>query len=148
MPTREMVPAEMMKALQEAGYRATAARRAVVDAVSGRRRPFTSADILVELRGRSGIGRATIFRTLDVLQQLGLLDRVEHADGSFGYVACPSGHHHHAICSGCGLVVDLRACGVGREAEEEALAAGFAVQGHRLEYFGLCTSCQRDDGGG
>ncbi len=136
---------EMMRALHSAGYRSTGSRRVVVDAIARRRRPFSSAEILEEIQtGTRTVGRATVFRTLDVLQDLGMLDRVEHPDGSWGYVACPRGHHHHAICSVCGLVVDLRGCDVGSQAEAEALQVGFSIQGHRLEYYGLCRSCQEN----
>ena len=134
---------EMMDALRGAGYRMTRSRRSVVEAIASRRRPFSSAEILGQVSGQEGsVGRATVFRTLDVLQDLGMLERVEHPDGSWGYVACSRGHHHHAICSGCGLVVELRICDVERNAETEATRAGFAIRGHRLEYYGLCSSCQ------
>lgn len=137
-------PAELMKSLRAAGYRSTGSRRAIVDAVIRRRRPFSSADILAEVHdGERSVGRATVFRTLDVLHSAGILDRVENSDGSQSYVVCPAGHHHHAICSSCGLVVDLRGCDAGRQAELEAQAAGFAIQGHRLEFYGLCRACSR-----
>jgi Fur family transcriptional regulator, ferric uptake regulator len=140
---KDPTPAEMMTALQQAGYRMTTARRAVVAAVAGRKRPFSSAEVLEEvLGGDRSVGRATVFRTLDVLQDLGMLGRVENPEGGHGYVACQRGHHHHAICSGCGIVVDLPGCHLGAEVEEEARAAGFALTGHRLEYFGLCQACQ------
>lgn len=139
----EEVSTGMMAALRRAGYRATGSRRAVVDAIARRHRPFSSADILEEIQaGSRTVGRATIFRTIDVLQDLGMLDRVEDRDGGWGYVPCPQGHHHHAICSRCGLVVDLRGCDVERVAEREAVQVGFAITGHRLEYYGLCSDCQ------
>ena len=143
MSEREPNPGEMMRALQKAGYRMTSARRAVVDAVVSRSRPFSSADILELVQaGGDGIGRATVFRTIDVLHGIGLLGKVQHLDGSYGYVACMQEHHHHAICSGCGLVVDLPGCVIDPGAEKDALAAGFLLKGHRLEYYGLCGECQ------
>ena len=139
-------PGEMMQTLQKAGYRTTAARRAVVDAVAGRTRPFSSSEILEDvLAGDRSVGRATVFRTLDVLHGLGMLGRIDFPDGGHAYVACMQGHHHHVICSMCGLVVDLPGCHVSVGAEEEARAAGFTLTGHRLEYFGLCQACQNKE---
>lgn len=143
MSGRGPEPGEMMRALQRAGYRMTSARRAVVDAVACRTRPFSSADIMDDVQtGDGGIGRATVFRTIDVLLGIGMLGKILHPDGSYGYVACMQEHHHHAICSGCGLVVDLPGCVIDAGAESQALAAGFLLKSHRLEYFGLCEECQ------
>jgi Fe2+ or Zn2+ uptake regulation protein len=134
---------EMMGALQQAGYRMTSARRAVVDEIASRTRPFSSTDILDKvLAADGGIGRATVFRTLDVLLGIGMLGRIQLADGAFGYVVCMQEHHHHAICSGCGLVVDLPGCVIDSESESQAIAAGFLLKSHRLEYYGLCGECQ------
>jgi Fur family transcriptional regulator, ferric uptake regulator len=130
--------------LQKAGYRTTAARRAVIEAILAKDRHFTGGDIVDELAGADGaVGRATVFRTLDLLVELEVIGRVHRADGASGYVLCPRGHHHHAICSRCGLVLDLPGCPLGQAAEEEAQIAGFRLQGHRLEYFGLCSDCQK-----
>lgn len=143
-----LTPNELMRSLRAAGYRSTGSRRAIVDAVLRRRRPFSSADILAEVcDGDHLVGRATVFRTLDALHSAGMLDRVEQPDGSHSYVLCPSGHHHHAICSNCGVVVDLRGCDAGKAAELEARAAGFAIQGHRLEFYGLCRVCSASEAG-
>lgn len=139
----ESSASRVLRALREAGYRITAARRAVVEAVLGRDRQFTGADIVAQVAapGRS-VGRATVFRTLEVLVDLGVVGRVHTPGGGQGYVLCPQGHHHHAICSRCGLVVDLPGCPLDGAAEREARLTGFRLQGHRLEYYGLCLTCQ------
>ena len=90
----------------------------------------------------SGVGRASVFRTLDLLVDLGLIGRVHPPGGGRGYVLCPQAHHHHVICSRCGLVLDLPGCPIGAESEQLALTAGFRLQGHRLEYYGVCERCQ------
>lgn len=134
----------MLTRLQEAGLRMTSARRAVVDAVAGRDRHFTGADVLAEVENRS-VGRASVFRTLDLLVDLGLMARVHPPAGGSSYVLCPQDHHHHVICSRCGLVLDLPGCPIGTESEQQARSAGFRLQGHRLEYYGICKHCQEDN---
>jgi Fur family transcriptional regulator, ferric uptake regulator len=133
----------MLLRLQEAGHRMTSARRAVVEAVAGRERHFTGADVLAEVEDRT-VGRASVFRTLDLLVDLGLIGRVHPPSGGSSYVLCPQDHHHHVICSKCGLVLDLPGCPIGGELEQQARSAGFRLQGHRLEYYGVCERCQED----
>lgn len=143
MSNSELTVPQVLQSLQQAGYKVTSARRAVVEAVLGRERHFTGGDIVAEVAGADrSVGRATVFRTLEVLVDLGLIGRVHPPEGGQGYVLCPRGHHHHAICSQCGLVLDLPGCPLGTEVEKDARRAGFRLQGHRLEYYGLCQACQ------
>lgn len=133
----------MLRRLQEGGHRITSARRAVVEAVAGRERYFSGADVLTRVEDiNRSVGRASVFRTLDLLVGAGLIGRVHPPGGAPSYVLCPRDHHHHVICSSCGLVLDLPGCPIGTETEEMASAAGFQLQGHRIEYYGVCRSCQ------
>ncbi|MGE5618222.1 MAG: Fur family transcriptional regulator [Sphingomonadaceae bacterium] len=135
---------KVLRTLQLAGYRATAARRAVIEAVLEKERHFSGAELLAEVAAADrSVGRATVFRTLDVLVELGVLGRVHRPEGGHGYVLCARDHHHHhAICSRCGLVVTLPGCPIDSVAERDAAAAGFRLEGHRLEYYGICLACQ------
>lgn len=137
---------QVLGSLQQAGYKVTAARRTVIETVLGKDRHFTGAELVAEVFAADrSVGRATVFRTLDVLVDLGVIGRVHRPEGGHGYVLCPRGHHHHAICSRCGLVLDLPGCPLSSEAEQDTLVAGFRLQGHRLEYYGLCQACQTKD---
>lgn len=134
--------AAALQVLQDAGYRVTSPRRAVVEAVVGRDRHFTWADIAAQVSGSDrSVGRATVFRTLEVLEELNLIGRIHHPDGGQGYVVCPQEHHHHAICSRCGLVVNLPGCPLGSEVEHKARSAGIHLRGHRVELYGVCKDC-------
>jgi Fur family transcriptional regulator, ferric uptake regulator len=143
MDERESTVNTMLSRLQETGLRMTSARRAVVEAIAGRDRHFTGADVLAEVGDRS-VGRASVFRTLDLLVDLGLMARVHPPGGGSSYVLCPQDHHHHVICSSCGLVLDLPGCPLGTESEQQARSVGFHLQGHRLEYYGICKRCKED----
>src|SRR5690606_37213318 len=94
--------------LEQAGHRLTEPRVQLVKAVAAReQRPFTGEDLYEGLRG-TGLGRATVFRTLRLLQQLGVLARLHLADGCQRYIVTPaagsrgSGHHDRLICRECG----------------------------------------------
>ena len=133
----------MIDALDGAGERLTEPRRAVADLVAGRDGHFTAAELVEDARLRNpGIGRATIFRALDLFASLGLVERVDLPGGEHAYVACESAHHHHAICTGCGRSLDVDDAGLSEVLSRIGARSGFAVTTHRLEIFGLCAMCQ------
>src|SRR6478609_7073644 len=111
--------------LEGAGYKRTAARWALLAAVAEQSGPFSAAEIYAALRQRApGVGRATVFRTLDLLASLGLAQRIgeERAGGGAMYVACAGAHHHHLICSACHSVSEFA------QGELEALISAVAAE--------------------
>ena len=134
-----------LTALERAGYRLTDARRAVALLIAERVGHFSAADLVAEARVRRlGIGRATIFRTLDVLSELAVVERIDLPSGEHAYVGCAASHHHHVICSRCGRTADIEDAGLKSVVREVARQTGFRVDEHRLELFGLCAACQAD----
>ena len=89
--------ASLVDAMDAAGYRLTEPRRMVAELIAAREGHFTAADLIDDARVRRlGIGRATIFRVLDLLTELELLERVGLPSGEHAYVPCrPRRHHHH-----------------------------------------------------
>jgi Fe2+ or Zn2+ uptake regulation protein len=91
----------------------------------------------------SGIGQATVYRTVALFSELGLLHRVQTLTGDVCYTAIRPGHRHPLVCGSCRRVVDF----VGdddlprlhRRLQRET---GFAVYGHHLEVYGICPECQ------
>jgi Fur family transcriptional regulator, ferric uptake regulator len=134
-----------LTALERAGYRLTDARRAVAQLIADQVGHFSAADLVAEARARRlGIGRATIFRTLDVLSEIGVVERVDLPTGEHAYVGCAASHHHHVICSRCGRAAEIADAGLRTLVREVARQTGYRVDEHRLELFGLCAACQAD----
>jgi Fur family ferric uptake transcriptional regulator len=130
-------------ALGQAGYRPTAARRAVVDLIARHDGHFTAADLVDDARRRGlRIGRATIFRTLDVLVELRAVERLDLPTGEHAYVACEPVHHHHVVCSNCGRSSDANDAGLRAVVRDIERQTGYRIDEHRLELFGLCPACQ------
>ncbi|MDQ3855576.1 MAG: transcriptional repressor [Chloroflexota bacterium] len=135
--------------LQRSGYRLTPARTSVLSALSRREGSFTAAEVLHDLEASAPeVGRATLFRTLDLLISLGTLERVRLPGGLDGYVLCGPPHHHHIVCTACGVVGEVPG-----EALEAALSAaveatGFALEHHALELSGTCRACLGPAAGG
>jgi Fur family ferric uptake transcriptional regulator len=134
-----MPDAEILDYLREAGFRDTASRRAVVT-TAVRLGRFSAAEIVDELRG-DGIGRATVFRTLELLTSLGLLDQL-HTDPRHPYTVCSPRHHHHLVCTSCSKVTEVTLPAVERAVRSLADQAGYRLDGHLLEITGLCADCQ------
>jgi Fur family ferric uptake transcriptional regulator len=131
------------EALSDNGYRLTPARRAIVAALAEQGDHMT-ADALVELVNRESpsIGRMTVYRTLDLLCELGQLRPVYQGGAAAHYVLLHDGHHHHLICFHCQRVVEFDDCVIGSLAELIGERFDFEVQGHLLEFYGLCPDCR------
>ena len=135
--------AGLLSALGQQGHRVTEPRRAVAELVAARDGHFTAAELVADARRSCpGVGRATIFRALDLFATLGLVERVDLPAGAHAYVACDAVHHHHAICTRCGRSSDVDDLGLADVLAEVAGRSGFKVTTHRLEVFGLCAACQ------
>ena len=106
--TRDSWEERALEALQRAGYRRGGARTAVIEALAGHDCAVTALDLEEELReSEVEVGRASVYRALEQLEQLGLVQRIEVCRGTAGFERVdPTGHHHHhAICRDCGRMV-------------------------------------------
>lgn len=131
-------------ALDEAGYFVTEPRRVVADMVADRDSHFTANQLIDEAkRARLGVGRATVFRALELFEQLGLVERLDLPNGEHAYVVCRPAHHHHVVCTRCGRTAEIGDVGIGAIADRAEAQTGFAVDSHRMELYGLCPACRR-----
>ena len=100
--------AALLAALEKSGHRTTTPRRIVAELVAGREGAFTAAELATAARERGlRVGRATIFRAIELFESLGVVERVELPAGDHAYVACVPHHHHHVICSRCGRSTEV-----------------------------------------
>jgi Fur family ferric uptake transcriptional regulator len=125
--------------------RQTGPRQAIAALIKRRRGHFTAAELLADARGgRVAVGRATVFRTLDLLTARGALERIDLPSGEHAYVACaPRGHHHHVVCRQCGRSADVADSGLAEVVRLIGERSGYLVDSHRLELFGLCPECAK-----
>lgn len=138
-------PAHDIEAVfRQKGIPFTRQRRRIWDFFAGADRAASITEAADALR-RYGVGQATVYRTVQLLSDLGLLARVQDGRGDICYIAPPIGHSHPLICGVCRRVV--RFDGEGDVAELEAKlaeATGFTIYGHHLEVYGTCPSCRAD----
>jgi Fur family ferric uptake transcriptional regulator len=129
--------------LDEAGFRSGGSRRQVIELLGGERCALTALEIDRRLES---VGRATVYRTLEQLERLHLVQRVEIGGDAAGYERLdPAEHHHHLVCEACGRLAPFAS-----EALEEAIAAvgrrsDFAVAAHDVVLRGTCADCAERD---
>jgi Fur family transcriptional regulator, ferric uptake regulator len=150
---------ELVDRLTQAGYSNTRARRAVLEALSAADGPVTPTELLDSGRRRhEALGLVTVYRTLEILESLGLVRKLHLAEGCHSYVlstvGCASGspdqgredgHGHHIICQKCHRAVEFAGCDIEPVIRAVQAQTGFAVQSHLLEIFGLCPACQEQE---
>lgn len=129
--------------LRDAGHKLTNARLTVLAVLEASGGHITSAQVLERVNALDGsIGRASVFRTLDLLTSLSIIRPTYiHSSLTPTYVLLPDGHHHHIICTNCNRVIEFDDCALtGIEAELEA-RLHVRLTGHLLEFYGLCDRC-------
>jgi Fur family ferric uptake transcriptional regulator len=127
--------------VQARGHRLTKPRQRIIEQLYRQRRSVTAQELHQQL-GDSGVSLASVYRTLDLLVELGLTETIVHSEGEQQYLACSAEHHHHIICDRCGTVAELDECLL--EPFEELVEAQtkFVIEGHTLEFHGRCSACQ------
>jgi Fur family ferric uptake transcriptional regulator len=118
-------------------------QRAAVSAALDEVQEFVSAQQLhARMREHgTGVGLATVYRTLQNLAADGEVDVMRTDEGEAVYRRCSTGHHHHLICRRCRRTVEVDSIPVERWARRIAEENGFADVEHVLEVFGICGSC-------
>jgi Fur family transcriptional regulator, ferric uptake regulator len=155
----ESITAELIGELVRAGYSNTRARRAVVDALLASLGPVSPAELLEAGRKtHPALGLVTVYRTLDILEQLGLVRKLHLEEGCHSYalstaalradrndhVRGEDAHGHHIICQECHRAVEFAGCDMDAVIASVRQQTGFAVRSHWLEMFGLCPTCQEN----
>ena len=129
--------------LAKNGLRLTGQRRLILDYFLKTDHHLTQDEIYTALRSH-GIGRATVFRTLKMLQECGLVAPVVGPDGTARFeVELDRPHHDHLICVECGRIQEVRWPELEKIQDEACRRAGFVAKWHRHEVFGTCRDCAR-----
>jgi Fur family ferric uptake transcriptional regulator len=126
--------------LDEAGFRAGGSRRQVIELLGGEGCALTALEIDRRLEG---VGRATVYRTLEQLERLHLVQRVEIGGDAAGYERLdPDGHHHHhLVCEDCGRLAPFASDELEAAIEAVGRRSDFAVAAHDVVLRGSCADC-------
>ncbi|MGA2537000.1 MAG: Fur family transcriptional regulator [Terracidiphilus sp.] len=136
---------ELLNEVESKGVRLTAQRRALIETIQEATNHLDAASLLEQARKRdTRIDRATVYRTLELLKKLGLIDELDlmHLNGEKHYYEVRTQKDHlHLACFGCGSVVEFETATFERLKREIARENNFDIQVMRLEVGGLCGAC-------
>ncbi|MEZ0396076.1 MAG: transcriptional repressor [Anaerolineales bacterium] len=129
--------------LQATGCRITGARRAVTEVMQSAERALTPVEVYDAARKRAPhLGLVTVYRTLEKLEALGLIQRVHHEQGCQAFLRAGVGHQHLLLCERCGRAVLFDGDDLDALFERVGKQTGFEIKSHWLQLYGLCQECR------
>jgi len=130
--------------LKEKGYKLTPQRRMILDILHHTDTHLSAEDIISEIQSRvDGVNKSTVYRTLELLESLGLVVKCE-LEGRMAYHHAEEGHHHHLVCRQCGRVVDCDESVLKPLEDKMVQELGFKPDLKHLVVHGLCSQCRND----
>ncbi|MCD6413533.1 MAG: transcriptional repressor [Elusimicrobia bacterium] len=131
------------------GRRMTVPRREILEVLTSGAKHFSAEEIYLEVRRKyPGIGLTTVYRTLEILVQAGVVSKFNFGDGRARYEFADTDkkNHCHVICSNCGRIIDCE--NLSGEVDFEGVIRklskklGFKINGYHLRFYGLCEECK------
>jgi Fe2+ or Zn2+ uptake regulation protein len=146
MPEALPRAAEWLARLEHEGYRLTAPRRAIVEVLAASDFALGPLELFDRLRQDCpGMGLVTVYRTLEKLEDAGLVQRVHQPGGCHRYLRAAHGHQHLLLCTGCGRAQIFEGDDLDGFIGAVAEHSGFSIQEHWLQLYGLCPECKENE---
>ncbi|RKX77935.1 MAG: transcriptional repressor [Spirochaetes bacterium] len=140
-----MKTANIEKTLHEKGITPTMQRRIIAQTLFSMGKHVGASELYSIVRQKNpGIGFATVYRTLQLLKENGLVEQRDFGDGKKRYERRDETHHDHLVCINCGKVEEFDVPVIERLQEEVAREKGFNMVDHRLELYGYCKKCREE----
>ncbi len=135
---------DLQEKLNQKGLRMTRPRRVVLSILEAASVPLSAGTIYQKaLERKERIGLVTVYRTLELLDEFGMVRRAHSQDECHGYLLASPGHHHNLVCHTCMKTVEFPGSedlsGIVQRVQRQT---GYQVNDHLLELYGLCPSCQ------
>jgi len=141
---KQALPA-LTERLRRQSRKITGPRAAILEILRQHPHPLTIKEIFSEMpAGECDL--ATIYRSMHLLEQMGMVKRFHFHDGAARFELVEEGddgHHHHLVCTKCSQTVELKECFPAEIERRIAETNGFKAVTHKLEFFGICPDCQR-----
>ncbi|MGE5072280.1 MAG: Fur family transcriptional regulator [Anaerolineae bacterium] len=134
---------DWLTTFRENGYRLTHARRAVVETVARSTRAMTPVQVYDAARKHyRSLGLVSVYRTLEKLEELHLVQRVHQPEGCQAFISAAHGHQHMLLCQRCGRVTYFEGDDLNKLISTLSARTGYQIHEHWLQLFGLCEDCQ------
>lgn len=142
-----MTTSDWLTQLQENGYRLTEARRAVIEAIRASTRAISPVEVFDIARKKyPALGLVSVYRTLEKLEELHLIQRVHQPQGCQAFISACHGHQHLLLCQNCGQVTFFEGDDLNALIQSVSKKTGYQIREHWLQLFGLCQACQQISG--
>ena len=133
-----------IESLHKLGYRLTPQRIMVLEAVEQADSHISADEIFTQVLSRyPHMNVSTVYRTLELLEKLGLVTKTDLGDGRVRYHSIQDGHHHHLLCQKCGAIINVEESMLSPLWAEIRQQHDFEVNMKHLAFFGLCSSCRK-----
>ncbi|MDY6787843.1 MAG: Fur family transcriptional regulator [candidate division WOR-3 bacterium] len=145
-------PRRLRRMMRNRGYRMTSAREAILDVLSKETKHLSAKEVYSKvLLIEPGTGLTTVYRTLETLSEMGIVNKIEIGDKTSRYELIREGHrhHHHIICTNCSKVIDYddfmeeeqeMFCKLEKELEKKY---NVDIKGHNVQFFAICKECRK-----
>ena len=136
-------PGEIVGKLSEKGYRLTPQRLMILSAIENSEDHISAEEIFAQVVAKyPHINISTVYRTLELLKQLGLVTETDLGGGRVRYHPVDKGHHHHLVCKECGAIIDLDESVMARLHDVLLNRYNFNADLKHLAIFGRCGNCK------
>jgi len=133
---------KILSVIEKNGFRLTHSRQAIVTMLVACAGHVTADELAEKVRQHAPrIGRMTVYRTLDLLCDLGLARPIYQGTGAAHYILLADGGHHHLVCHRCHDVIEFEECVAAALIEKIGKQFDFHISSHLLELHGLCGNC-------
>ena len=137
------LPGEIVSKLREQGYRLTPQRMMILSAIEKGIDHVSAEEIYAKVAAKyPQVNISTVYRTLELLERLGLVTETDMGDGRLRYHPADKGHHHHLVCTECGAITDLDESTLARLKDVLFNRYDFDAELRHMAIFGLCASCR------
>ena len=131
--------------LKSNGYKLTGPRYSVIEILAHSNKALTAMDIFnIAHKRYPFIGLISVYRALDKLEQLGLIQKLHRKEKCHAYIAAPNGHEHLLVCRSCGKVCFFQGDDLNELVNGVEKTSGYQVQEHWLQLVGICGECQQN----
>ncbi|MBI5123661.1 transcriptional repressor [Candidatus Roizmanbacteria bacterium] len=130
--------------LNDASLRATPARIALMTLLESTKKPLDVQTMIAFLEKKAiKTDPATVFRIINIFTEKGLVKQIQLNEGKFRYELTTTADHHHLVCEKCGDIEDISDCNINDLEKDIEKKKKFKVTSHSLEFFGICSNCQK-----
>jgi Fe2+ or Zn2+ uptake regulation protein len=142
--TAPKIDIDWQETLAQNGYRLTRPLMAVIGVMAASGRALTPMEVFDSAReSYPRLGLVTVYRSLEKLEEIGLVQRVHQPDECGSYIAARAGHQHLLICQSCGQTRYFSGDNLEALISSVERETGFTIQAHWLQLFGICPDCRK-----